>query len=143
MNIYQQFHSHRWDWRLLSLLFYLKTLIDGAEKKQVNINWKYQLKSWLLILGSVEHWISYLWCKWNAVMTTSVCLIKICITDQIQTTFYKKKQTKYRPEFLNIQTKIWKCHSEESKAENRGTMSYTITQIAYLTSSQWKLTQCT
>ena len=115
MNIYQQFHSHRWDWRLLSLLFYLKTLIDGAEKKQVNINWKYQLKSWLLILGSVEHWISYLWCKWNAVMTTSVCLIKICITDQIQTTFSQKYRPntdhffrKYRPKFKNVLAKSGK-----------------------------------
>ena len=32
----------------------LKTLIDGTEIKQVNINWKYQLTSWLLILGSIE-----------------------------------------------------------------------------------------
>ena len=70
--------------------------------------------------------------------------------------FNKKSvlQTKYRPLFIKKTDQIQnivsehtdqnlKCHSEESKAENRGTLSYTIAQIAYLTSSQWKLTQCT
>ena len=42
-----------------------------------------------------------------------------------------------------MQTNILKCLSEESKAENRGTMSNTIAQSLYLTSSQWILTQFT
>ena len=55
-----------WVYYLLNRM--LKTLIDGTEIKQVNINWKYQNKSWLLILGSMEHWISIVWGKWNEMM---------------------------------------------------------------------------
>ena len=56
-----------------------------------------------------------------AVMTTPVCSIK--------SLYYRpntdRSFSKNRPKFER--------HSKESKADNRGTMSYTIAQSAYLT----------
>ena len=52
----------------------LKTLIDGTEINQSNINWEYQLTGWLLILGSMEHWISIVWGKLNEMMCNLKCM---------------------------------------------------------------------
>ena len=52
----------------------LKSLIDGTETKQVNVNWEYQLTDWLLILGSMEHWISIVWGKLNEMMCNLKCM---------------------------------------------------------------------
>ena len=61
-----------WVYYLLNRM--LNTLIDGTEIKQVNINWEYQLTGWLLILGSMEHWISIVWGKLNEIMCNLKCM---------------------------------------------------------------------
>ena len=61
-----------WVYNLLHRM--LKTLIDGTETKQVNINWDYQHTGWLLILGSMEHWISIVWGKLNEIMCNLKCM---------------------------------------------------------------------
>ena len=61
-----------WVYYLLNRM--LNTLIDGTEIKQVNINWEYQLTGWLLILDSMEHWISIVWGKLNAIMCNLKCM---------------------------------------------------------------------
>ena len=67
---------------------------------------------------------------WTTIFSDDNCslLNKKSVLQTKYRPLFIKKQTKYRPVFLKIQTIIWKCHSEESKAENRGTMSNTIAQ---------------
>ena len=75
-------------------------------------------------------------------MTTADCWIKVCITDHIQTTFYRKNRPntdqclwKYRPLFENVIAKSPKLKI--------GALCQIRLLSLYLASSQWILTQST